>query len=188
MRKILIIGPGGAGKTTLANRLGALLRLEVIHLDQLYWQPGWVEPAKADWQQRVQELTQRAAWVMDGNYSGTLAERMAGCDTVIFLDFARTVCLWRVLKRWAKYRKHTRPDMAADCPEYLSFAFLYWIWNYGSRSRPKIVTLLEANQAVKNVVWLRSPAEAEAFLREHTTLLAASSQSSNGGINNGKDD
>src|SRR5215470_7625258 len=103
MQKILVIGSGGAGKSTLAKRLGARLNLEVIHLDKVYWKPGWVEPPKAEWQNRVQELLNREAWIMDGNFSDTLVMRMAACDTVIFLDLARLICLWRVLKRVALY-------------------------------------------------------------------------------------
>jgi adenylate kinase family enzyme len=72
MRKVLVIGPGGVGKSTLATRLGELLNIEVLHLDKFYWQPGWVELPKPVWLKTVEELLRRDAWIMDGNYSGTL--------------------------------------------------------------------------------------------------------------------
>ncbi|MGH9842177.1 MAG: hypothetical protein ACREEM_25785 [Blastocatellia bacterium] len=113
MRKVLVIGSGGAGKSTFAKCLGERLHIEVIHLDMLYWNPGWIETPKAEWLRAVEELVKRDAWIMDGNYSGTLDLRLKACDTVIFLDLPRLTCLWRVLKRVVQYRGRRRPDMIA---------------------------------------------------------------------------
>jgi adenylate kinase family enzyme len=164
MRKVLVIGSGGAGKSTFARRLGELLDIEVIHLDALYWHAGWVETPKPEWAKRVAELVKRDAWIMDGNYSGTFDIRLKACDAVVFLDMPRLVCLWRVLKRYLIYRKRSRPDMAAGCPEDLNPEFLLWIWNYPERTRPKIVAWMRENAGSKKVVWLRSPAEAQKYL------------------------
>jgi adenylate kinase family enzyme len=179
MRKVLIIGPGGAGKSTLANQLGKLLNIEVFHLDKFYWHPGWVETPKAEWLKTLEELLSRDAWIMDGNYSGSFDLRLKACDTVIFLDMARALCLWRVLKRAIKYRKKSRPDMAEGCPEKLSLEFILWIWNYPRRTRPKIVKMLEANSAAKRVVWLQSQSDVERFLMTAETLKHSLSQSEN---------
>jgi adenylate kinase family enzyme len=164
MRKVLVIGPGGAGKSTLANQLGELLDIEVLHLDKFYWQPGWIEMPKAEWLKTVEELLKRDAWIMDGNYSGTLEIRVKACDTVIFLDMARTGCLWRVLKRVLRYRNQSRPDMAEGCPERLTLEFILWIWNYSRRTRPKIVSMLDSHAQEKRIVWLRSQSDVERFL------------------------
>ena len=164
MRKVLVIGPGGAGKSTFAARLGKLLKIEVLNLDKFYWSPGWLEMPKSEWLKTVEELLRRDAWIMDGNYSGTLDLRLEACDTVIFLDMDRKLCLWRVFKRAIKYRHRSRPDMAEGCHERLTLEFIQWVWNYSSRTRPKILKRLEANQGAKKIVWLRSPAEVERFL------------------------
>ena len=165
MRKVLVIGSGGAGKTTFANRLGEIVKLEVIHLDSVYWNPGWVETPKEAWLTRVAELLRRDSWVMDGNYSGTLDLRLQACDTVVFLDMAPPVCLWRVLKRMVLYWHRSRPDMAAGCPEQFSPKFIYWImWHYPKSSRPKIIKMLRENSAGKEVVWLRSHTDVEKYL------------------------
>ncbi len=164
MRKVLVIGSGGAGKSTFARMLGGLLNLPVIHLDAHYWQPGWVEPPKDEWLETVEGLIARDAWVMDGNYSGTLAVRLAACDTVIFLDLPRPVCLWRVTKRSLMYRRARRPDMAEGCPEMLTWEFVRWVWGYKKRSRPKVVRRLEEHARNKRIIRLRSRAEVRKFL------------------------
>lgn len=167
MRKVLVIGSGGAGKSTFARRLGELLDLEVIHLDALYWKAGWVETPKAEWAETAARLARRDAWIMDGNYSGTLDIRLKACDTLIFLDMPRLVCLWRVVKRAIVYRHRTRPDMAAGCDEKLNPAFILWVWNYPKTRRPKILERMRENAAHKRMIRLRTPAEAERFLAAH---------------------
>lgn len=164
MRKVLVIGSGGSGKSTLANQLGKLLNIEVFHLDRLYWQPGWVEMSKPEWQETVAELLKHDEWIIDGNYSGTLEMRFQACDTLIFLDLNRTLCLWRIVKRSIMYRSKRRPDMAEGCPERLTLEFILWIWNYSRRTKPKIVRMIESPIAGKKIVWLRSQSDVKEFL------------------------
>ena len=164
MKKILIIGSGGAGKSTFAARLGERLGLPVIHLDRHYWNPGWVETPKAVWRERVEELIRGDAWVMDGNYSGTLDVRLEACDTVVFLDVARSVCLWRVVKRAATYRDGSRPDMTEGCRETFDLEFMRWIWDYPKRTRPEVLKRLEEHARDKNIFVLRTQEEIEKFL------------------------
>jgi adenylate kinase family enzyme len=166
MKRILVIGSGGAGKSTFARRLGKILNIEVIHLDSLYWRPGWVETPKQEWKKIVEQILAPESWIMDGNYSGTLELRLEACDTVIFLDIAPMICLWRVIKRAVTYRNKRRPDMAEGCPERMNLEFILWVWNYQKRSRPKIVRVLNEYPQNKKVIWLRSDEEAERFLSE----------------------
>jgi adenylate kinase family enzyme len=89
VRRILIIGPGGAGKSALARELGRRLGLEVFHLDKLHWRPVPAGPPKAEWLRTLEELAARDSWIMDSSYSGSLEQRLARCDTVVFLDMPR---------------------------------------------------------------------------------------------------
>jgi adenylate kinase family enzyme len=164
MERVAIIGPGGAGKSTLARQLGAALGIDVIHLDALYWQPGWVETPKAAWRERMGELVRAERWILDGNYGGTLDLRLATADTVIFLDLPRRTCLWRVLTRWARFRGRPRPDMAPDCPERVSWDFVKWIWTYPRARRPAVLRVLDEVADRTWVVRLRSPREVRAFV------------------------
>ncbi|MFZ9683488.1 MAG: DNA topology modulation protein, partial [Cephaloticoccus sp.] len=138
MQRIIIIGCGGAGKSTLARELGARLGLPVHHLDRLFWRSGWVPTPRDEWAQIQTQLCAAPAWIIEGNYGGTMDIRLAACDTVIFLDYARHVCVWRMLRRWWQYRDRSRPDMTEGCPERLNFEFFLWIWRFRRRSRPRI--------------------------------------------------
>lgn len=165
MKRVLVIGPGGSGKSTFARRLGVVLGLEVIHLDSFYWSAEWTKPSNEDWITKVNELISGESWIIDGNYGGTLAQRVDRCDTIIFLDMPRTLCLWRVTKRRLTYRNRSRPDMAEGCTEKLDREFISWVWNYAQRSRPKVIKLINENQASKKIVWLRADSEVERFLK-----------------------
>jgi adenylate kinase family enzyme len=167
MRKILLIGSGGSGKSTLAGRIAARTGLLLIHLDALFWKPGWQETPREEWKEIVVELLQRDSWVMDGNYGGTLDMRLAACDGVVFLDFPATVCLWRLLKRRLQFHRKSRPDMPAGCPERLSWSFLRWIWSYGRDRRPRILQKLATVAAQgKQVHILDSSTAVEAFIAQ----------------------
>jgi len=164
MKRVLVIGPGGSGKSTFARRLGQVLGIEVKHLDRFYWRAGWTKPSNEEWLKTVDELTSGDSWIIDGNFGGTLAQRVARCDTIIFLDMPRLLCLWRVTRRRMLYRNRSRPDMSEGCNEKLDLDFIDWVWNYSKRSRPRVIKLLNESSETKKVVWLRSRADAENFL------------------------
>ena len=164
MRKVLVIGSGGSGKSTFATKLGELLNLEVHHLDQLYWRPGWVETPREEWLKTVTELINSDSWIIDGNYGGTLDVRIQKCDTIIFLDLSRWLCLWRIVTRALRYRNGKRPDMAEGCREKLDLEFVQWVWNYPRQGKPKVVKLLAEYSQGREIVWLRSRAEVKSFL------------------------
>lgn len=165
MQKVMILGCCGAGKSTLARQLAALLQLPLVHLDAYYWQSGWVESERAVWERQVVALLEQTAWVMDGNYGSTLDLRLPHADTVILLDFPNWLCLWRVCKRWVQYRGKTRPDMAAHCPERLDWQFLRYVWEFPRKKRPKLLQKLAALPESQQVIVLRSPAAVKAYVR-----------------------
>ena len=98
MKRIMVLGCCGAGKSTLSKKLAARLDIPLFHLDQYYWKPNWVESEKVAWGKVVQGLATKETWLIDGNYSGTIDIRLQRADTVIYLDYPTIVCMCRVLK------------------------------------------------------------------------------------------
>ena len=128
VKRVAVIGSGGAGKSTFARSLGERTGLPVIHLDKLFWGPRWEPMPKPQWIELERELIAADEWIMDGNYGSTQEARLQRADTVVFLDLPRLVCLWSVITRWVRYRNHGRPDMRPENHDKLDAEFLRWIW------------------------------------------------------------
>jgi len=164
MNKVVLIGSGGSGKSTLARQLGEKLKIEVFHLDALFWQPNWVGVPKNEQIQVQAALVKKENWIIDGNYGATMDIRLNAADTIIFLDISKWICMFRVFKRIIKYRNQTRPDMGEGCEEKFSFEFFKWIWKYPQTKRPGILKKLESLSAEKNVIILRSPKQVKSYI------------------------
>lgn len=168
MKRIIIIGCSGSGKTILARKMGDLLGLPVHHLDKLHWLPGWVRPPDDEWRQIQQELVSGDQWIIDGNYGGTLNIRLEACDTVVYLAFSKYRCLYRVFKRSTLGRNRTRSDLNPECPEQMpDWEWIRWIWRYPKHSGPRVLEKIAASDAKKTIV-LRSPRDVRQFLRSLT--------------------
>ena len=164
MERILIIGCGGAGKSTLARQLGKKLDLPVVHLDTLFWKPGWVQESREEFDRKLSVELEKPRWILDGNFNRTMPQRMAKCDTIIYLDFPRLTCLMGVIKRIVTTYGKVRPDMGEGCPERFDLEFLRWVWNYNKNNRERNYQLLsEAAHAQKLV--LKNRRAANQFLK-----------------------
>jgi adenylate kinase family enzyme len=165
--RVLVLGSGGAGKSTVARRIGTATGLPVVHLDRLYWHPGWVETPAGEWEQVVRDAVAGDRWVIDGNYGGTMPVRLAAADTAVYLDVARLRCLWRVLRRTALLHGRSRDDVGPGCPERFSWEFLVWIWRYPATRRPGLLALLaDFERGGGRVLVLRNDAEVDRFLAD----------------------
>lgn len=162
MRRVLVLGCPGAGKSTLARSLGEALSLPVVHLDKLWWKSGWVNRTEGEFDALLDAVLLGEEWVIDGNYLRTLPRRLERCDAVVLLDYPRRVCLLRALRRILTWRGRTRPDMAADCPERLDGEFVRWIWEFHRTQRPQVLELLDGWTGEKHV--FRSPKDCTRFL------------------------
>jgi len=147
----------------MARRLHDKTGLNVIHLDSFYHQPNWTEPPKEQWVKTVEKLIKGDNWIIDGNYGGTMEIRMERCDTVIWLDFPRTICTWRVLKRFLKNRDRVRPDMAEGCVERFEWEFIKYVWSFPREKQPGIEARVNKFSELKTYR-LKSNREVENFL------------------------
>ncbi|HEY1812855.1 MAG TPA: hypothetical protein VGG74_10945 [Kofleriaceae bacterium] len=162
MQRVVIVGPGGAGKSWLATKLAAVTGLPVVHLDREYWRPGWVEPPKPEWKAKLQTLVASERWIMDGNYGGTLGIRMERADTIIFLDVSRWTSIAGAVRR--RLRGGVRADMADDCPEKIDVEFVRWLWRYHDHHRPGVLEQIGNFAHGRTVVTLRDRREIERWL------------------------
>lgn len=148
MQRIVILGRGGAGKSTAARRLGEAFGCPVIELDKHFWQPGLVPLPGDRWVKVQQNLASQPRWVMDGDLGpyDALAVRLSRADTVLFLDIPWWLCLWRALRRGRE-----------------NWDFWWWLITWGWLERPRIRGLLAEHAAVE-VHTFRSAKELDQFL------------------------
>lgn len=161
--RVLIIGSPGSGKSTLARALAARTGLPLVHLDQVYWCPGWVERDKGEWLAMLTAALAEPRWIIEGNYGSSLAQRLAAADMVVLLDMPVWRCLWRICKRVWTYRGRVRPDMAPGCPERLEWGFVWYTATFRNAVLP--ATRAKMADFTGETIVLRSSNEVAAFLR-----------------------
>ncbi len=161
MKRVLVIGCPGSGKSTLSIELSRITGLPLCHLDRLYWNPDRTTVEKTVFRQRLEQVLCQDQWIIDGNYGSTMEMRIAACDTVIFLDYPTDVCIDGVRSRRGKPRQ----DMPWVEPEDEEDpAFMEYIASYRAVSRPKVIALLEKYPS-KQIVIVADRCEAEQFLK-----------------------
>jgi adenylate kinase family enzyme len=151
MKRVVIVGPGASGKSTLAVQLGKVTGLTVIELDTVFWQPGLVAPSRDEWVKVQQRLVDLNEWILDGDLGqyDAIEVRLRAADTIIFLDFSLARCAWRAIQR-----SRERAD--------------FWIWllRYRRESRPRLMEAIAAHAATAAVHVLRNPKAVRRFLAE----------------------
>ena len=146
MKRVIIVGCGGAGKSTLARQLGEITGLPVVHLDKIFWLPGWVERDREE-------------------FDELLRQEMAKDEWIIYLDYSRLICLFGVLKRVLTTYGTIRPDMGEGCPERVDFEFLKWVWTFNKNKRQRYYGLFrEASHA--QVMIFKNRRQTKQYLKE----------------------
>jgi adenylate kinase family enzyme len=167
MKRIAIFGSPGSGKSTLARNLASLTNLPVIHIDTLYFAPGWQIKPDSEFRAALSAVVAADSWITDGNFTteSIPTGRIDRADTLILLHAPRTVCLWRVIRRSIRHYGRIRPDQAAGCPERFDWEFLKFVWNYPVKAE-RIRKLMISLEDQKKVYFLNGSAEIEQFLAE----------------------
>ncbi len=166
MKRAIIIGNCGAGKSTLARKIHDLTQLRLIHLDQEYWLPDWVEPDLEIWSKKLTELLSLEEWIIDGNYGSSMEQRMKRADTIIVMEVSTWKSMMRVIKRVISNRGKTRPDMAAGCDERFSLSFLHYVFIYNFTRKPLNEKRIAAYGKGKTIVRLKNNRDVERYLNE----------------------
>jgi adenylate kinase family enzyme len=164
MKRVMIIGGPGSGKSVLAKRLHAITGLPLYHLDQLHWQPGWIAPPKDEWHALIAQLAARNEWIMEGGYGNTFHIRMPRADTILWLDLPRRIAFPRVVRRMALHFGRVRENAAPGCPERFDWPFLKWAWTFRREHAAKYHLALAAHASHATVMIFMSSREAGNFL------------------------
>ena len=171
MKRIVIAGTAGSGKSALARRLGAQLRLPVIHLDALNWEPGWKPVGTETLRSRLTAAISGDAWITDGNYAAvTFDLRLPRADLFIWVERPMLQCMGRVLRRALKSHFHTKEDLACGCKERFDGRFfqrIRYIANFERTNRPRIEAMRMKYGPNVPVTILRGDAAISAFLENH---------------------
>ncbi|MGR3464029.1 AAA family ATPase [Limimaricola sp.] len=164
MKRVMIIGQPGSGKSWLARRMGEITHLPVVHIDQVHWAPGWVERSRSEKDRLCAEIHARPEWIFEGHHSGIFDQRLARADTVIWLDLPVGLRLRRVLWRSLRHWGRVRPELPPGCPERFDPAFVRFIWRTRRSMRSKLLWFYEQVPGDKDRYHLRSRREVEAYL------------------------
>ncbi|MCD8879246.1 AAA family ATPase [Staphylococcus kloosii] len=169
MQKIIVIGSSGSGKSTFSRKLSRVMNIPVYHLDALFWKPNWHMrnlPEKIDIQDAI---LKQEKWVIDGNYTDILDDRLKFADTVIFLDLPRIICYYKVFTRLFKNLGKTRIDMGIGFKERITFTFLTYIWKYPKYKKTFLLNKLFKLNDDKSVYHLNKLKDINAFIKHYAT-------------------
>ena len=161
MKKIIVIGCPGSGKSTFSKSLHKITNIPLYHLDMLFWNADKTTVGKSVFLDRLLKIIENSEWIIDGNYGSTMELRMQKCDTVIFLDYPLDVCLDGIKERKGK----PRSDMPWIESDEDDAEFVEFIKNYNSQSRPKVIELLK-RYSDKDIYIFSNRVQAEEFLNK----------------------
>jgi adenylate kinase family enzyme len=166
MRRVLVMGCSGAGKSTFARKLAEQRGLPFVSIDKIYWQPGWREPAPEDFSANMTREADKPTWVIDGNYmrSGAGPLRRERADTVFWFDLPRRVCVSGIAVRILTTYGKVRPEMAPGCPEKFDWAFFRYVWTFNAQQRPKLRAFFADLRGDQRLVIFTARAQADAYL------------------------
>ena len=161
MRKIIVIGCPGSGKTTFAEKLRDKMGLPLFYLDAIWHKPDRTHISREEYDARLAEILALDSWIIDGNYSRTVESRLLACDTVFLFDLPAEVCLEGAISRLGK-KRYDMPWIDTELDPKLQKE----IEEFGVKNLPAIYSLIDKYKDGKTVVIFKSREEADAFLNE----------------------
>lgn len=166
MRRIIITGPAGAGKSRLASELGERLGIPVLHLDAMFWGPGWVPTPRPEWEALQRRELAAESWVVDSQFDDILLDWFEAADTVVFVDASPLRCLWRVGRRRLNREAGVGiPAGTEPAPFHRSLAkFVRNQWRYRASVRREILGELARDLSGRRTVVVRGDADSSRFL------------------------
>ena len=158
MKKIIVIGCPGSGKSRFSKELHKKIGIPLYHLDMMYWNADKTIVEKSVFRGRLADALEKDEWIIDGNYSSTMEMRMAACDTVFFLDYPTELCVRGIMERRGKPRSDMPWIETEEDDEFMEY-----IKGFNDKSRPDIIKLLN-KFADKNIIVFTSREQTDCFL------------------------
>jgi hypothetical protein len=149
VRRVVVVGAGGAGKSVFAARLGEVTGLPVVELDKLFWRPGLLPTSHEEWAAMQEQLVAQPDWILDGDLGpyDVLEPRLRSADTIVVLDFSHWRCAWRAMRRSRE-----------------KLDFWRWLWTWRRKYRPPLLASIAAHSNEAEVFVLQNPRELECVL------------------------
>lgn len=166
MKRIAVTGPVGAGKSRLARKLGDALAIPVLHVDAVFWKPGWVPTPREDFEAMQRRELAADSWIVDAQFDDVIPDWLHAADTVVFIDASPLRCLWRVGKR--RLNRHASVGTPGGEPAALHRSLLKFArnqWQYRRTVRGELLAELARERNGRRVVVLRRDSDADAFVR-----------------------
>lgn len=162
MKRIMVIGCPGSGKSTFSRALHSITKIPLFHLDRMNWNADRTVVERSVFHERLSKTIQNSEWIIDGNYGSTMELRLTACDTVFFLDYPVEICLDGVRERKGKARNDMPwvENIGEEDAEFIDF-----IKNYRLESRPKVMALLE-KYSDRGIYIFENRGQAKAYLNQ----------------------
>lgn len=160
MKKIIVIGSPGAGKSSFSKKLKNITKLPLYHIDMLYHKKDGTHITKEELEEKLKEIFKTDKWIIDGNYQKTLELRINECDTIFLLGFPTQVCL-----EGAKSRIGQKRDDLPWVEEKLDENFKQCIINFTNEKLPQIYKLLDKYKMNHSIFIFKSRDEADNYIR-----------------------
>lgn len=161
-KKIAIIGISGSGKSVFSRYFSSKTGLPLFHMDVLFWKGNWEAVPEPEYLKEHELLVQKSEWIIEGYIDSAMASRLNKADLVLYLDYSGLRCAWRLLKRWIKHRKESRPELPKEALESFSLSFLWRVLTRAERGN--IEEAIEISKPI-NLKRFYSPAKLDMYMK-----------------------